>query len=142
MTNTLEGTKFAEAIHSVTVPEHLLRKLVFDYCKRYQDMYWFDALEGAFAYLELTLIEGLEVEPVELSLVKSEVEYAMGEYCISLNEVATALYRLLDEEPFEITDTLRAIGHVWNAYDCNEDDSFEDREDVVLCEMLNSIVQG
>lgn len=141
VTNDLVNSKFAKALDSVAVPEPLLRKFTLDYCKHYQDIYWFDSLEDVFAYLELTLNERQEVEPTELNLVKSEVEYAMGEYCISMNEVASALYRLLDEKPFESNDLLRCIEHVWNAYSCNEG-SFEDREDTILCGMLENLTNG
>lgn len=142
MTSLLAGSRFARAIRSSNPPlsDRQLRRLVFDYCQRYQEVYWFDWLENAFAYLELAFTDGAHGLVSELDVVKSEVEEAMGEYCESLNEAASALYPLLFDAPLAVADALQAIEHVWHAYACNEPPSeYADREDAVLCELLESL---
>jgi hypothetical protein len=145
MASLLEGSEFAKAIQSANraLSDRQLRKFVFDYCHRYQEMYWFEQLKDAFAYLELTLTNNTELLENELSVVKSDVEMAMGEYWESLNEVAIALYRLLDDTPLTVSDALQAVGHVWHAYSCNElPKDFVDREDAVLCQMLETLTNS
>ena len=113
--------------------------LVFAYCQRYQEIYWFDQLENAFAFLGIALTDDAEAIRSELGSVRSEVEDAMGEMFESLNEVATAVYRLLDEKPMITNDAISCVAHVWNAHACNEDPSdFRQREDRILCDLLAS----
>ncbi|APZ96664.1 hypothetical protein [Fuerstiella marisgermanici] len=120
----------------------LFRHLVFAYCQLYQEAYWFDQLENAFTYLELAESDP-EAFRTELASVRSEVEEAMGEYFESLNEVAAAIHRLLDDTPFTIDDTIACIAHVWNAHSCNEDPTdFNPREDRILCELLANTATG
>ena len=119
-----------------------LRQLTFDYCKRYQDVYWFDQLENAFAYLDIVIGHG-DNDSADLAdylaEVKSDVEEAMGAYFISLNEVATAIYRLLDSLEMTVDDALKTLEHVWAAHACNESpEEFIRREDSVLCRLLAS----
>ena len=76
----------------------------------------------------------------EIGSIKLDVENAMGEYFESLNEVATAVYRLLDRSEITVDDALDALGHVWAAHACNElPKVFVPREDGVLCEMLMAL---
>ena len=141
MANLLADSNFANVIRSTDNPlsDRQLRQLVLDYCKRYQEVYWFESLDNAFAYLELTLANGSDALQSELNAVRSEVEVAMWEYCISLNEVASALHRLLDDTPFAAADALKSVEHIWCAYSCNESPpEFVDREDAVLCELLET----
>lgn len=76
----------------------------------------------------------------ELPTVRAQVEVAMAEYFTSLNEIAAAINRLLDDAPLTIDDALKCVEHVWNAYACNEDPSdFEEREDRILCNLLREV---
>jgi hypothetical protein len=144
MTNLIAGTDFERQLrrssHGFT--DAGFRRLVFTYCQLYQEIYWFDQLENAFAYLELADCHS-DAGQTELASVRSEVEEAMGEYFESLNEVAEAIHRLLDDTPFTVDDTISCIAHVWNAYSCNEDLSeFRSREDRILCDLLAKTTTG
>ena len=115
-----------------------LRKLVFDYATLYQDVYWFDQLENAFAFLNLCGLDPAAM-PEDLATTREEVEIAMGEYFESLNEVSATIYRLLDTKPFSADDVLTSIAHIWCAHACNESPStFLGREDAVVCELLST----
>jgi len=145
MANLIRQSNFARQLLSLEVAptDTRLRQLAFDYCRRYQDDYWFHQLENAFAYLEIVL-EEKDFDPAdwisEYESAKNEVECAIGEYFISLNEVARAIHRLLDQREMTIHDTLDALDHVWSAHACNESpEEFTAREDNVLCELLTSI---
>ncbi len=138
MTNLIAGTEFEKRLRcsSHKLTDAGFRRLVFAYCQLYQEDYWFNQLENAFAYLELADCDP-DANQTELASVRLEVEEAMGEYFESLNEVAAAIYRLLDNKPFTVDDTISCIAHVWNAHSCNEDLSdFRSREDQILCDLI------
>lgn len=144
MTNLLADTEFERRMRqgSDGFTDASLRQLVFAYCQLYQEVYSFNQLENAFAYLELAESEP-EAVRTELASVRSEVEEAMGEYFESLNEVAAAINRLLDNTPFTIEDTIACISHVWNAHSCNQNPTeFGPREDRILCDLLSNAATG
>ena len=117
------------------------RRLVFAYLTQYQNDYWFDQLESAFAFLELCECQP-SLLPEELPRVREDVALALGEYFESLNHVATAVNRLLDDEAFLIDDVANCINNIWNAHACNEPVSvFADREDRILCELLTTPIK-
>lgn len=145
MTNLIVGSAFKSALRSrgEDLADRNLRLLVFRYCELYQKVYWFDQLENVFVFLELALAGDDPDLQSELPEIRVEVEDAMGEYFESLNEVATALHRLLDPRPITTDDALDAISHVWKAHACNEDpEDFRSREDGILCELLASASQS
>ena len=146
MADLIHQSKFATRLQSqLSLDDALLRNLIFQYCKLYQNDYWFDQLVDAFAYLEMTLGQPADEQQLletELPRIREDVETTMGEYFISLNEVASAIYRLLDSRRLTINDTLDAIDHVWNAHLCNESpDEFMAREDRILCTLLAESAQ-
>jgi hypothetical protein len=115
------------------------RTLVFCYAKLYQDVYWFGQLESVFSFLERSDLNPLGL-PDERPAVVLDVEYAMGEFLESLNYVATALRRLLDERHMTQADALDCIGLVWDARACQERlAGFRKREDRILCGLVASI---
>jgi hypothetical protein len=139
MTDLIIGSEFECMIRSLDgkLSDRDLRLLLFKYCQLYQADYWFDQLANAFAYLEVSLLEASNIYRSELPVILAEVEEAMGEYFISLNEVATALYRLLDETVMTTEDAISAVSHVWNAHACNEPlEAFRQREDQILCQLI------
>lgn len=143
MTDDITNTEFAGRLRAMKdrLSDESMRRLVFAYCQRYQEEYWFDQLQNAFTYLELEFAGEFDVIRGELPAIRAEVQDAMGEYFVSLNEVATAVDRLLDKTPFAVDDVIRCLGHVINAYDCqwepNQDaDEFIPREDRYLCDLL------
>ena len=141
MANLITGTKFEQHLwtNSEKMTDFHFRKLIFAYCQLYQEIYWFDQLENAFTHLELAASGG-DSGPTELYSIRSEVEEAMGEYFESLNEVATTIYRLLNDAPLSPDDTLLCIAHIWNAHACNEDPAeFRQREDQILCKLLSNL---
>ena len=143
MTDLLSNSEFVRRLREYEgrLGELEFRWLVFQYCRLYQEVYCFEQLENAFAYLELTRLDLSEEMSKELSVVRAEVAKAMGEYFESLNEVAAAVYRLLDETPMTVSDTIAAVGHVWNAHACNEQVSmFRNREDMILCGLVAELV--
>lgn len=115
-----------------------LRKLVFDYASLYQEVYWFDQLANAFAFLDVCGLDPAAM-PDELPAVRDEVEIAIGEYFESLNEVASAIYPLLETQPFTVDDVLTSVAHIWRAHACNEPPLvFVGREDAVLCDLVSA----
>lgn len=141
MSDLLEGTEFDRRLSACAeqLTDREYRELVLEYCQRYQEVYWFEQLENAFAYLTLTDHDREQLQS-DLPDVRSQVQEAVGEYFESLNEVATAVYRLLDDTPFSSIDARTCIAHVWNAHACNEHpEEFRCREDRVLCELLSRI---
>ncbi|WP_372720653.1 hypothetical protein [Novipirellula sp.] len=142
MPNLITGTEFEKQLRVCgnRMTDREFRRLVFAYCQHYQEIYWFDQLENAFAYLELASETDSDAVRSELTAIRNEVECAMGEYFESLNEVATAINRLLDERPFTTSDTISCISHVWNAHACNEAPAeFRSREDRMLCKLLVNV---
>jgi hypothetical protein len=144
MAALIQQSQFANLLRSVTPPpdDRTLRVLLYSYCKLYQEDYWFDQLVEAFEVLDLMFepdADNAELVKIELPRIRKSVEEAMGEYFISLNEVATAVYRLLDSRPLTIDDTIQAIGHVWAAHACNESpEEFMTREDQSLCKLVHT----
>ena len=144
MGNSIRQSEFARRLAALkpSPTESLLRQLIFEYCRRYQEIYWFEQLENAFAYLDIVFGHD-DYDPADwtddLAAVNGEVEEAMGEYFISLNEVATAIHRLLDQREMTVDDALEVLEHVWAAHACNESpEEFIPREDSVLCGLLTS----
>ena len=140
MPDLIVGTAFEKALRSLDgrVSNRQLRRVLFRYCSRYLDLYWFEQLEDALAFLELSFSEkSADLESL-LPDVRDDVERAMGEYCESLNEIATAVNRLLDERDLTVDDTVVAVSHVWKAFACNEFASdFVPREDEYLCNLVS-----
>ncbi len=116
------------------------RSLLIQYCQNYQDIYHFDQLESVFEYFEF-LQEFDESELTEQYLeAKRDIEYGMGEYFISLNEVSEGLYRIFDKKELSIDCIYKAINHILEAYSCNKKpEDFLEREDKILCKMLKNI---
>ena len=79
----IQQSRFAERLRSVS-PEpgdNVLRHLLFQYCKLYQEDYCFVQLVDAFSYVEMTLAATAEEKRIlnaELPRVREEVEFAMG----------------------------------------------------------------
>jgi len=72
--------------------------------------------------------------------VAHDVEKAIGEYFESLNGVAVAVRRLLDDTPLEPEDAINCIDHAWHAHACDEKpEHFEPREDKVLTGLLKQV---
>ena len=139
MIDEIEASNFVRLLRSEEreFTDRDLRRFLFAYCKRYQETYWFNQLENAFAFIEFSFEDEGNLLDDELPRIIEEVEEAEGEYFESLNEVATAVRRLLDSEPISVGEFILAIDHVWNAYDCNESsDVFVSREDSFLCDLL------
>lgn len=142
MTHDLAGSSFVRRLQTVgpALDDRACRRLVLGYASLYQQVYGFESLERTFA--ELQAVDG---EPGRLgdghAVVLAEVREAMAEYFISLNEVATALHRLLDPTPMTSADALTCVSHLWNAHACNEELSeFSAREDRALCELLADLL--
>jgi len=94
-------------------------------------------LEKAIGLLEL---QGDE-DTAELPRIKKDVEYGMGEYCFSLNEISEAIYRLLDDEELKYDCVIKIINHVLEAYSCNEQpEAFLEREGRYLHEIFSGIL--
>lgn len=146
MAKLIRQSEFAQQLLSLSphLVDSQLRRLIFEYCQRYQEVYWFEQLENTFAYLDIALGEDeFETDDwvSELASVKTEVEYAMGEYFISLSEVATALHRLLDQRAMTAGEALDVLDRVWFAHSCNEPpEDFVSREDSILCELLTLVM--
>ena len=139
MADLVAQTEFARLLRSLTetVSDSCLRRLLYKYCTRYQDLYWFEELDDPLAFVGMTLTEDRNELQTLLPSVMADVEHAMCEYCESLNEIGTAVNRLLDETPLTPDDVIIVVSHVWNAYACNEDESeFVPREDGFLCKLL------
>ncbi|HEY0135158.1 MAG TPA: hypothetical protein VGB85_13815, partial [Nannocystis sp.] len=86
----MSAPEFARHLRAAGPDEHRCRRLVLAYVRRYQETYWFEDLEPAIAALER--VGG---EPGRLGdegeAVRADVELALHEYCLSLNEIAAAL---------------------------------------------------
>ena len=68
-----------------------VRRLLIEYCQRYQEIYPFEILEKPLAYL--TQYKGSKTS---YETAHAELSIAAGVYCFSLNEVAEALLELID----------------------------------------------
>lgn len=139
--NWTAKTKFETLLNEIynSEYEYKWRYLIFKYCSRYQEEYYFDCLENAFAFLEEEF-ENKNVRTLlskELEEIQIEVTYAMGEYCFSLNEIAEVINRLLDTAPLSKEDIQKMINHIWEAYSCNlKPELFVQREDDVLTQLV------
>lgn len=123
MGNWIEGTLAEKAINISfdKVSEHGIRCFVFDYLKRYQNIYFFELLELPYEYLELELGSQSYVTNVSLEDARRSIAAGMYEYCISLNEISEAANRLFNPKPFELSCLLSSLNQVLEAYSCNED---------------------
>lgn len=135
----LAHSRFARRLRATPVDAAACRRIVLRYALRYQSVYSFDRLEDAFTWLEL-----VDADPARLAdaraHVLADVEDAMAEYFISLNEVAAAVHRLFDATPMSPDDVLSCVDHIWNAHECNESVAeFSGREDAALCELLDEL---
>ena len=143
MPDRIHQSEFAARLISKNIPldDSSWRLLVFKYCKQYQEIYGFEQLTSVYSYLEMILTSTNEEQHAlegELPEIRAEVELAMGEYFESLNEIATALYRLLNPRGMTIDERLEVINHVWRAHACNESPKdFISREDEFLCSLLD-----
>lgn len=112
-----------------------VRRLLIEYCQRYQEIYPFEILEKPLAYL--TQYKGSKTS---YETAHAELSIAAGEYCFSLNEVAEALLELIDTKHLTVAQAKKVINHIFEAYSCNESpEEFIEREDAYLCEKLSSI---
>ena len=137
---SIQNTEFMTKLRDcdASMDDASRRDLVFAYLTMYQNDYWFNQLESAFAFLELCGCQP-SMLPDELPSVREDVALAMGEYFESLNHVATAVSRLLDHKTFLIDDVTNCINNVWSAHACNEPMAiFAEREDAILCGLLTS----
>lgn len=140
--HAIRDSRFAERLMTVdaSLSDSLRRSLLYRYATLYQDVYWFDQLESAFALLELTDNRPASL-PDEIPAVIHDIECAMGEYFESLNHVSTALHRLFNDRPMTQDDVLDSIGLIWDAHGCNETpDEYISREDAILCDLIASLV--
>jgi hypothetical protein len=136
--NAIFDSRFAKElrVYDAGLSDKARRDLVFRYAKLYQDDYSFVQLDTAFAFLELVDNQPSLLSE-DLSSVRYDVECAMGEYFESLNHVASALYRLLDERHLTYDDVVSCVGSIWEAFACNESEfDFVPREDQILCGLL------
>lgn len=141
MPHDLAHSQFARRLRALAAPldAAACRRLVLRYALRYQDVYSFVQLEDAFTWLELADGDPAHLGE-DLARVLADVEDAMDEYFISLNEVAAAVHRLLDATPMTPEDVLSCVDLIWNAHECNEFISeFSGREDAVLCQLLDEL---
>ena len=112
-----------------------VRRLLIEYCIRYQEIYPFEILEKPLEYLTQNIYSDKSYE-----IVHTELSIAATEYCISLNEVAEALLELIDTKHPTMAQAKKVINHIFEAYSCNESPGeFIEREDAYLCEKLSSI---
>jgi hypothetical protein len=143
--NWTTKTKFETLLNKVydSQCEYKWRYLIFKYCSRYQEEYYFDCLENAFVFLEEEF-EDYNVRKLlvkELEEIKIEVTHAMGEYCFSLNGIAEVINRLLNTEPLSKEEIQKMINHIWEAYSCNlEPALFVNREDEVLTQLIRESI--
>ena len=142
----LRVSAFAARLSALAPPpgDAALRTLALDYVLLYHRDYEFEVLSAPLAYLELLSDGGEQARRSlrgEAAAVRAAVDEAIGEYCLSLSEVALAVDRLLDERAMTADDLFETVGHVWEAHACNEPvEVFEPREDAVLCRLLADAV--
>ena len=112
-----------------------VRRLLIEYCERYQGIFPFEILERPLAYLTHHKSSKTSHETAQ-----AELSIAAGEYCFSLNEIAEALLELIDTKHLTVAQVKKVINHIFEAYSCNESpEEFIEREDAYLCEKLSSI---
>ena len=115
-----------------------VRRLLIEYCEKYQAIYPFEILENPLEYLTKN-----ESSEISYETAHTELSIAAGEYCFSLNEIAEALLELIDTKSLTAEQAKKVIKHIFEAYSCNESpEEFIEREDTYLCEKIYSIITG
>lgn len=141
--NWLEKTKVKQFLKESfpKIRKDCLRKALFEYCKIYHEKYYFDILEGAFIYLQYQVEDSIELNG-ELSVILENVAEGMGEYCLSLNEISSAIYHLLCPEEITFDKAVMIINHVLEAYSCNETaEDFIERESKILYNLFTKLIK-
>lgn len=141
--NWLEEGEFKQLLEDAfsRIEQAQLRVFLFEYCKLYHEIYYFEILEKAFIYLQFQIEGSLELLD-ELPTVLNEVEEGMWEYCFSLNEIASAVNLLLRPEPISLEQAFLILNHILEAYSCNEEpEDFLGREQQVLINLLNNFIK-
>lgn len=139
MDKLLTGTECVRLLHSdgSQLDDRALRAIALKYCQRYHEIYWFEELDDVHEFLAEYGAEPIGWPPEFAALVQHDVEIAMVEYCVSLNEVSEAIYRLFQHAAYTPGDLVTTISHVWSAFACNEaPDEFVEREDLVVTELI------
>ncbi|MBL4650539.1 MAG: hypothetical protein JKY03_12480 [Aureispira sp.] len=144
--NWTDKTRFEALLNELynSKEEPKWRYLVFQYVSRYQEEYYFDCLENTFVFLEEEFKDNKvrELFQAELEELQEEVTDARGEYCLSLNEIAEVVNRLLNTEPLAKNDVQQMINHIWEAYSCNlKPVLFVNREDQVLSQLVKESIE-
>ena len=115
-----------------------VRRILIEYCERYQEIYPFDILEGPLEFLKSNATSDNQYRDMRALL-----KVAAEEYCISLNEIADALLDLIDIPVLTTDQAKKIINHVFEAYSCNESpEDFIQREDAYLCKNLFEITSS
>ena len=140
MKNWIANTKINALLGaSSTKPDGVkVRRILIEYCDRYQKFYPFEILEQPLEFLKNDVnSDGKHGEIRALLMVAAE------EYCISLNEIADALLDLIDIRVLTTEQAKKIINHVFEAYSCNESpEDFIQREDAYLCKNLFAITSS
>lgn len=112
-----------------------VRRILIEYCERYQEIYPFDILEAPLEFLKNNVNSDSQYREMR-SLLRAAAE----EYCISLNEIADALLDLIGTHTLTTDQAKKIINHVFEAFSCNESpEDFIPREDAYLCKKLFAI---
>jgi hypothetical protein len=115
-----------------------VRRILIEYCDRYQKIYPFEILEQPLEFLKNDV--NSDSKHGEM---RSLLRVAAEEYCISLNEIADALLDLIDIPVLTTDQAKKIINHVFEAYSCNESpEDFIQREDAYLCKNLFEITSS
>jgi hypothetical protein len=115
-----------------------VRRILIEYCDRYQKIYPFEILEQPLEFLKNDVNSDSKHGEMRALL-----RVAAEEYCISLNEIADALLDLIDIPVLTTDQAKKIINHVFEAYSCNESpEDFIQREDAYLCKNLFEITSS
>ena len=115
-----------------------VRRILIEYCDRYQKIYPFEILEQPLDFLKNDVNSDSKHGDMRALL-----RVAAEEYCISLNEIADALLDLIDIPVLTTDQAKKIINHVFEAYSCNESpEDFIQREDAYLCKNLFEITSS
>jgi hypothetical protein len=115
-----------------------VRRILIEYCDRYQKIYPFEILEQPLEFLKNDVNSDSKHGEMRALL-----RVAAEEYCISLNEIADALLDLIDIPVLTTDEAKKIINHVFEAYSCNESpEDFIQREDAYLCKNLFEITSS
>ena len=115
-----------------------VRRILIEYCGRYQEIYPFEILEEPLDFLKSNINSDGKYREVRALL-----RVAAEEYCISLNEIADALLDLIDTSALTTDQAKKIINHVFEAFSCNESpEDFLPREDAYLCKKLFAITSS